>query len=112
MGIYIGNLPTGTTTSDLLDFLEEHPSITDIELVKRHTEEGEVRFGHILLDPSTQAKRVIEQQRQTALYGSPVVVREYIDRSNRNDRRSKQQAAHQNRPERRASERRWKPTLS
>lgn len=111
MGIFIGNLPTGTTTSDLLDFLEEHPGITDIELVKRHTEEGEVRFGHILLDSSSQAESIIEQQRQKALYGSPVIVRKYVARSDHSDRRAGQQAIDLSEPERRSSDRRWKPAL-
>lgn len=110
MGIYIGNLPTGITTSDLLDFLEEHPAITEIELVKRFTERGEVRYGHILLNSTAQADKIIAQQRQKNLYGSPVVVRKYITRSSHDDRRAEQQGtASINLPERRAADRRWKP---
>lgn len=87
MGIFIGNLKPGTTTSDLLDFMGDHDGITDIEIVKRRSEQGEVRFGHILFRSEDDAARAIELQKKKDLYGSMVLVREYIDRSDR-ERRS------------------------
>ena len=109
MGIFIGNLPSGTTTSDLLDFLEEHPGISEIELVKRFTEQGEVRYGHVLLSPSAQPENLIAKQQHKDLYGSPVVVRHFVERSSRNDRRVRRASIGQGKPlERRQSDRRWK----
>ena len=87
MGIFIGNLQPGTTTSDLLDFMSEHDGITDIEIVKRRSEQGEVRFGHVLFRTEDDAARAIELQKKKDLYGSMVLVREYIDRTN-SERRS------------------------
>jgi len=87
MGIFIGNLKPGTTTSDLLDFMGDHDGITDIEIVKRRSEQGEVRFGHILFQSENDAVRAIELQKKKDLYGSMVLVREYVNRAD-NERRS------------------------
>jgi len=87
MGIFIGNLQPGTTTSDLLDFMGDHDGITDIEIVKRRSAEGEVRFGHILFQSDEYATKAIELQKQKDLYGSMVLVREYVNRAG-NERRS------------------------
>ncbi|MFC1602028.1 RNA recognition motif domain-containing protein [Pseudomonadota bacterium] len=87
MGIFIGNLQPGTTTSDLLDFMGDQDGITDIEIVKRRSEQGEVRFGHVLFRSEDDAAKAIKLQQKKDLYGSMVLVREYIDRAN-SERRS------------------------
>lgn len=108
MGVFIGNLPTGTTTSDLLDFFGENHAITDIELVKRRSEQGEVRYGRIIFETDNHAEQAIVQQRQAELYGSAVVVRKYTQRGGNNDRRiHTRQAISWSEPERRSRDRRW-----
>ncbi len=87
MGIFIGNLQPGTTTSDLLDFMGDHEGITDIEIVKRRSEEGEVRFGHILFQSEAYAEKAIKLQQKKDLYGSMVLVREFVSRAD-DERRS------------------------
>ncbi|HEC16543.1 MAG TPA: RNA-binding protein [Sedimenticola sp.] len=90
MGVFIGNLEAGTTTSDLLDFFEEDEGITDIEIVKRRSEQGEVRYGHILFRSQEEVDRAIRAQKEKEkdLYGSRVQVREYVHRTGRNERRA------------------------
>ena len=80
MGIFIGNLQPGTTTSDLLDFMGDHDGITDIEIVKRRSKQGEVRFGHVLFRSGECAAKAIKLQQKRDLYGSMVQVREFISR--------------------------------
>ncbi len=107
MGVYVGNLKPGTTTSDLLDFFEEDDSITEIAIVKRPTPNGEVRYGHVLFGSDTEAERAIRRRQRKELYGSTVSVRKFIDRSEGNDRRTPDwQHVTWPRPERRVQERR------
>jgi len=87
MGIFIGNLEAGTTTSDLLDFLEDHEGVTDIEVIKRQSPKGEVRFGHIFFRAQSDVDRAIKQQQTKDLHGSMVSVRKYVKRAENNDRR-------------------------
>ncbi len=88
MGVFIGNLQPGTTTSDLLDFMGDHDGMTDIEIVKRRSEQGEeVRFGHVLFRSQGDATRAIKLQQKKDLHGSMVLVREYIYRAD-DERRS------------------------
>jgi len=96
MGIFIGNLQPGTTTSDLLDFMGDHDGITDIEIVKRRSEQGEVRFGHILFQSEADAVRAIKLQEKKDLYGAMVLVREYVSRAD-NERRLVAQVAEDDR---------------
>lgn len=92
MGIFIGNLQPGTTTSDLLDFMEDHEGITDIEIVKRRSEQGEMRFGHVLFRSGEYAAKAIKLQQKRDLYGSMVQVREFISRID-SERRSADRSA-------------------
>ncbi|GEM_PF-2801434 len=87
MGLFIGNLQPGTTTSDLLDFMEDHEGITDIEIVKRRSEQGEVRFGHILFRSGECVAKAIKLQQKRDLHGAMVSVREFVSRAD-NERRS------------------------
>ena len=90
MGVFIGNLEAGTTTSDLLDFFEEDEGITDIEIVKRRSDQGEVRYGHILFRSQDEVQKAIREQREKEkdLYGAMVQVREYVNRTDTNERRT------------------------
>ena len=107
MGMFIGNLLPGTTTSDLLDFMGDHDGITDIEIVKRRSEQGEVRFGHILFRSKDDAVRAIKLQQKKDLHGSMVLVREYVNRVENERRSAGLQIASLEESERRESDRRY-----
>ncbi|VAX07727.1 hypothetical protein MNBD_GAMMA26-834 [hydrothermal vent metagenome] len=87
MGLFIGNLETGTTTSDLLGLFNDHDGITDIELVKRRSEDGEVRFGHVLFRSQSAMEKAVNHQKTMDLYGSVVQIREYVERAEKCERR-------------------------
>ncbi len=106
MGLFIGNLQPGTTTSDLLDFMEDHEGITDIEIVKRRSEQGEVRFGHILFRSGECVDRAIKLQRKRDLHGAEVSVRKFISRTGRERRSSNRSPAPHIKVERRQADRR------
>lgn len=108
MGVFIGNLQVGTTTSDLLDFFEENDGITDIEIVKRRSDQGEVRYGHILFKSQGEVEKAIriQKEKEKDLYGSMVHVREYVYRADDNERRISQRNMLRSGRERRTSDRR------
>ncbi len=87
MELYIGNLPAAASMSDLDVLLLGYQPMR-LRFEEATSAEGQqMRFARVTIVPDRVAQRAIKKLHNHRLHGSPIVVREYVDRSNGNERR-------------------------
>ena len=109
MEIYIGNIPKGTRPTELKKLLKESVKASvftrmyeqavalgrfdnDIEINivkrKRFKKHGYYRYGHVVINSDRIAPVALEALQDSKIRGSKLEVREFVERSSGNDRRS------------------------
>lgn len=106
MEIFIGNLPRYAAVSHLNRFFRGYGHVAHFRILEKVRDDGEVeRFGHGVIEPDIAAQRAIEHLNGKRLLGEPVVVRPYVQRSDK-DRRTGPRARRGNGEAKAATERR------
>lgn len=104
MKIFIRNIPENTTANDLVKFFTpflkkslKHPFRAKGEIIKQYivaqiNQDNNVvgYHGLVTIEPDEVAKSILKRMRRTPFKGKKVIIREFIDRSWQNDRRSHQ----------------------
>ena len=109
MNIYIGNIPKGTRPSELKKLLKDSvkervfkrmfekalelgrfDDDLDINIVKqkRFAKRGYYRFGQISIKSNRIAPVALDSLKDSQIRGNKLVVRQFVERNQENDRRS------------------------
>lgn len=90
MEIFVGNLPSSTSVSDLRRLFGNAGNRARFRICQKKLSDGSVHcYGQAMVEPDNRAEELLHELQGATLHGRRLQVRRFVHRSYTNDRRAR-----------------------